>query len=97
MYKWVGTEIVPSRRRAEYKDWWDKRDQLFKEHGVEPIKAYEVEGRTMGMVFWETAEFENREALDDWLARYRVATESLSRGEGVVLPGSTEYFILTDF
>jgi hypothetical protein len=95
MFKWVGTEIVTDS--AAYRAWWEQRDQLFKEHGVQPIKVYDVEGRTQGMVFFETPEFENRQEADQWGAQYRVATASLSRGKGVVLPGSCEFFNLTDY
>jgi hypothetical protein len=95
MFKWVGTEIVTDS--AAYRDWWAKRDQLFKEHGVAPIRAYAVEGRTRGMVFFEGPEFADRQEADEWLARYREAVGSLSRGRGVVVPGSTEIYYLTDY
>ena len=94
MYKRVGTEIVVDR--AAYDDWRQRRDQLLVEHGMEPIKVWNVDGRTARMTFFETPEFENTQEFDEWRAQYSAATRSLvRRGQGVVLPGSLEWYILT--
>ena len=97
MYKWVGTEIVADGKMAEYKAWWEARDKLFRKHGMQPFKAYQVEGRSLGMVFFEGPEFETQQEWEKWLAQYAPATESLHREDGIVVPGSCEFFILTDF
>jgi len=96
MYKWVGTEIVRYWRMAEYKTWFEKRNRLLQEAGLRTWRVHSVEGRTHGLVFFESPELESRQEWEEYEEQMRAVTRGHTRAEGVVLAGSIEWFILTD-
>jgi len=101
MYKWVGTEIIAAGKMADYKAWWEARDKLLRERGLGTPEVYQVLGRENNMVLFDGPEFETWEEGQEYLARYNAIEEIQKladerRERGVVLDGSTQWFILTD-
>jgi hypothetical protein len=103
MYKGVSTEIIARGKEAEDKAWREKQAERFKELGWEPPKVYAVLGREAGRVFIEMGvEFNTWQEVEGWMKKYS-EDEDLQKLEneraekGMVVEGSDEGFILTDY
>jgi len=103
MYKFVSTEIIARGKEAEDKAWRKKQAERVKELGWEPAKVYTVWGREIGRVFIEFGgEFKTWQEVEEWGKLYS-ADEELQKLEseraqkGMVVEGSNEGFILTDY
>jgi len=103
MYKGVSTEIIARGKEAEDKAWRKKQAERFKELGWEPPKAYAVLGREAGRVFIEMGgEFNTWQEVEEWMKKYSEdgelqKLESERAERGMVVEGSNEGFILTDY
>ena len=102
MYKIVSTEIIARGKMAEDKAWRKKQAARLKELGWELPKAYAVLGRETGRVFIEMGEFNTWQEWEEWNKKY-FEDEELQKLEneraerGMVVEGSNEGFILTDY
>lgn len=102
MYKMVLTEIIARGKEAEDKAWRASQDELFTERGWQPFKPYAVVGRQAGRLFVEGPAFGTWQEAEQWGVRYSADEElqklELERAEkGIVVEGSQEFFILTDY
>jgi len=102
MYKLLGTEIIARGKEADDKAWREKQAELFKQRGIEPITVYRVLGRQDGRIFYESWEFETWQELEEFSAKYSadegIQKLELERAEqGIVVEGTHESFILTDY
>ena len=102
MYKFVMTEIIARGKEAEDKAWRKKQAERFKELGFQPIKVYAVLGREAGRVFIEMGEMDTWQEVEEWSKAYAedegLPKLELERAEaGMVVEGSQEMFILTDY
>ena len=102
MYKAFATEIIARGKEAEDKAWRAKQNKLLEERGWEPSKAYGVLGRELGRVFAEGPEFETWQEAQQWGSEYAAdeeiqALERERAEKGIVVEGSQEFFILTDY
>jgi len=102
MYKLLGTEIIARGKEAEDKAWRERQAKLFKQRGIEPFKVYGVLGREAGRIFYEGLEFETWQEVEEFSARYAADEEiqklERERAENrIVVEGTQEFFILTDY
>jgi hypothetical protein len=103
MYKFVTTEIIARGKVAEDKAWRMKQAERLSELGLEPAKVYAVLGRETGMVFIEFGgEFNTWQEVEEWMKLYSEdeelqKLESERAEKGMVVEGSNEGFILTDY
>ena len=100
MYKVILVEVIGLGRGKEDRAHREKAQHIFDRHGV-AYKAWSVEGRTMGQRLMEYGPFESREAFEAARAKLRADEEwqALQKNwieAGVVVPGTTEAFTLTD-
>jgi len=101
MYKAVIIEIVASGKTKEDKALREKEKKVFEKYGI-GFKAWSVEGRRVGQVFLEFGPWESREeeeaavaklfADKEWQDLARERTES-----GLLVPGTSDLFLLTDY
>jgi hypothetical protein len=103
MYKFVSTEIVARGKEAEDKAWREKQAERFKELGWEPPKVYWILGREAGKVFVEMGEVADTwQEVEEWGKKFDEdeelqKLESERAEKGMVVEGSAEGFILTDY
>jgi beta-xylosidase len=102
MYNSVSTEIIARGKVDEDKAWREKQAERFKELGREPPKVYMVLGRETGRVFVEWEGFNTWQEVEEMIKVYSEDEElqklEVERAEkGMVVEGSNEVFILTDY
>ena len=102
MYKFVFTEIITRGKEAEDKAWRKKQAKRFEELGFPPLKVYSVIGREQGRVYMEIPEFETWEEWMQIAARFGsdevlLALEEERAEKGMVVEGSNEGYLLTDY
>ena len=103
MYKYVGTEIIARGKQAEDKAWREKQAERLTELGWGLPKAYWIWGREAGKVFIDMGvEFNTWQEMEEWGKLYSEDEElqklEAERAEkGMVVEGSSEGFILTDY
>jgi hypothetical protein len=100
MYKVILTEVIAQGKGEDDKAYREKSQRIFERHGAFH-KVWHVEGRQMGQVLVEFGPFVSREeseavsanvsADEEWQALQRERIEA-----GVVVPGTQEFYILTD-
>ena len=103
MYNAVNTEIIARGKVAEDKAWRKKQAERFKELGWEPPKVYMVLGRETGRVFIAMGEgFNTWQEVEEMIETYSEDEDlqklEVERAEkGMVVEGTNEVFILTDY
>jgi hypothetical protein len=102
MYKSVSTEIITRGKEAEDKAWRKKQAERLEELGLPPFKVYAVWWREMGRIFIEGWEIETWEEGMELGKRYSEDEElqklERERAEkGIVVEGSHEMYLLTDY
>ena len=102
MHRLLVTEIIARGKRTEDKAWRKKRNERLEEMGYASPRTYSVMGREARRVMSVWPEFEARQDWEAFRKAYR-GDEKLreferERGEqGIVVEGTTEVFVLTDY
>jgi hypothetical protein len=101
MYKMVLIEVIAPGKSKEDRAYREKSQRIFDPYGV-PHKVWGIEGRKMRQVLVEIGPFDSREdaqaaqdkfgADEEWLGLQSERIEA-----GVVIPGTQELYILTDW
>jgi hypothetical protein len=102
MYKFLATEIIARGMEAEDKAWRQKQAQRRVELGLGSTKVYSVFGREVGRVLIEMGETESWDQAMEWMAMHGAdevlqALEQERAEKGIVVEGSFEVYILTDY
>jgi hypothetical protein len=100
MYKMILVEVIAWGKGEEDRAYREKSQAIFDRYGISQ-KVWRIEGRKMGQVLVELGPFSSREeneaasaklfADEEWQALQRERIEA-----AVVVPGTQEFFILTD-
>ena len=100
MFKWLLFEVVKFGRQEEEKAYRENAAKVLKKYGITE-KVWQVSGRTFGQVMVEWNEFESEQEAQAKFAKvfadeeWQALQEERAKLETVV-PGSGEFYILTD-
>ena len=102
MYRVLNTEIIARGKSAEDKAWRKKRNERLAEIGLTPPKTYSVMGREARRVMTVWTEVEKPQDWETVMKEYRedeklIELERERTEKGIVVEGTLEVFILTDY